>query len=101
MFAAPLHHVRSIGPGTDCDFFGYLRLRPDSVAAMNGDYCNCPKCGKPDCLVVAEEVDIGVGTQKHIFGFECDVCGPLGVCSFCGSPEGVPHASFCQEKVPV
>ena len=71
------------------------------AAPLDGRYCDCPKCGKPGCVVIQDEVDIGFGVQTHVLGFECDTYGQLEVCSFCGSPDGVPHASFCQEKVPV
>jgi hypothetical protein len=44
---------------------------------------------------VADEVDIGVGVMKHIYGYDCVNCGhQIGMCSECGLPtqtEGTMH----------
>lgn len=58
---------------------------------------NCPKCNQNCCEELAEEVDIGVGIQKHVFGYECEACGQFSVCNNCGAIEGVPHASWCHD----
>lgn len=57
----------------------------------------CPKCGKEDADELANEVDIGVGIQKHIYGYECPDCGNISVCSSCGSLDFQPHADWCDE----
>jgi hypothetical protein len=58
----------------------------------------CPKCGKEGCEVLQDEVDIGVGTQVHIFGFDCHECGQIAVCNNCGQPDFLPHAKWCKEN---
>ena len=45
----------------------------------------CPRCGS-DCLLLEEEVDIGVGTQRHFIGWECEKCGHIAACNSCGIP---------------
>ena len=48
-----------------------------------------------------EEVDIGVGVQKHLVGWECPEHGGLcGVCSSCGVAEkvGYTHQVWCLDK---
>lgn len=56
----------------------------------------CPKCGTHKLEEVVEEVDIGVGTQRHLIGFECLECGAaIACCSQCGVPDGESHASWC------
>ena len=45
---------------------------------------NCPKCAKV-FEELYEEVDIGVGIQRHFVGYECNACGYLvAVCDWCG-----------------
>lgn len=55
---------------------------------------NCPVCNNPCAEECADEVDIGVGIQKHVYGFECPVCGQIPVCSTCGGL-GENHARWC------
>lgn len=56
----------------------------------------CPKCGQPaeECV---EEVDVGVGTQRHVWGCECRNCGQLSVYSCCGNWDFQGHAAWCNE----
>ena len=35
----------------------------------------CPVCGTPNCVEVADDVDIGVGTLRNVTGYECPECG--------------------------
>jgi hypothetical protein len=58
---------------------------------------NCPKCNQPGAIECADEVDIGVGVQKFVFGYECQQCGPIVVCRSCGAPDFQPHAKWCAE----
>lgn len=61
---------------------------------------NCPKCNTPGAEELADEVDIGVGIQKHVYGYECLQCGQLSVCPHCGVLEmenGSPHRAWCQD----
>jgi hypothetical protein len=60
----------------------------------------CPLCNQKLAEELCDEVDIGVGVQKHVFGYECEACGQIGICSECGIPDGLPHASFCRSKPP-
>lgn len=46
---------------------------------------DCPKCKDPRAEKLFDEVDIGVGTQRHVFGVECPACGMIGLCSTCGA----------------
>lgn len=56
---------------------------------------NCPKCNRPDVEVLAVEVDIGVGVQTHVQGWDCPTCGQLAAQSCCGAvfPE---HQGWCR-----
>ncbi len=56
---------------------------------------NCPICKNPKCEECADEVDIGVGVQRHVFGYECPDCGQLAVCSTCGVVGNLPHHPVC------
>jgi hypothetical protein len=56
---------------------------------------NCPKCNRPGCEEVIDEIDIGVGIQKHTIGFECPDCGNIGICNECGAPDFKPHSNWC------
>ncbi len=54
---------------------------------------NCALC-EHELTILEDEVDIGVGTQKHIIGAECSNCGELyAACNYCGSVEG--HENWC------
>jgi len=55
---------------------------------------NCPLCNCPDCVECADEVDIGVGIQRHVYGYECQHCGQIPVCNTCGAV-GDDHAKWC------
>lgn len=54
---------------------------------------NCPICNKPNCEEIADEVDIGVGIQKYVYGYECQDCGQLSICHSCGGIE--EHNAWC------
>ncbi len=56
----------------------------------------CPKCGAEGAVELAEEVDIGVGIQRHVYGYECSECGQIAVCISCGMPDFLPHAKWCE-----
>jgi len=58
---------------------------------------NCPVCSAPDCVELADDIDIGVGTQKHIYGYECAHCGEMPVCDSCNGVlvAGIGHRSWC------
>lgn len=62
------------------------------------DTCNCPKCNQSGCEILAHEVDIGVGIQRHVYGFDCATCGQISVCDECGQPDFLPHAKWCKEN---
>lgn len=36
---------------------------------------NCPRCGSEKYHEVKDEVDIGVGVQEHLIGYDCEACG--------------------------
>lgn len=57
---------------------------------------NCPKCNQHGAEECADEVDIGVGIQKHVWGCECPACGQLAIHSCCGKWEFQGHATHCQ-----
>ena len=59
------------------------------------DETKCPRCGL-DCVVVTDEVDIGVGIQEHILGWDCSHCGPISACNECGAPDD-NHHPWCKE----
>ena len=59
--------------------------------------CSCGKKAEP-CY---EEVDIGVGVQQFLVGWECPEHGGIcGVCPSCGVPDrpGYAHGSWCGER---
>jgi hypothetical protein len=59
--------------------------------------CSCGREAEP----FEEEVDIGVGIQKFLTGWQCSEHGGIcGVCGQCGVAEkiGYTHASWCSEK---
>lgn len=45
----------------------------------------CPKCGEQDFEILVDEVDIGVGIQKHTYGGVCGNCGEIDYCDICGA----------------
>lgn len=55
---------------------------------------NCPICNRPNVEEHADEVDIGVGVQKHIYGYICDECGEIAVCPICGGLAN-QHSEYC------
>jgi hypothetical protein len=61
----------------------------------------CPICGRVDTEECAEEVDIGVGVQRHIWGYVCATCGELPVCSHCGAvgDDAKDHFMWCDREV--
>ncbi len=56
---------------------------------------NCPLCNAVRCLVIQDEVDIGVGVLTHVLGWECEQCGQISVCEKCGGPDGPNHSLVC------
>jgi len=58
----------------------------------------CPKCGKDGVIEHSIDVDIGVGTQRHLEGVECPVCGMIGICPDCGWFENLGHSSYCPAR---
>jgi hypothetical protein len=61
--------------------------------------CNCPICDAVRCLVIQDEVDIGVGVQTHVLGWECEQCGEIAACNLCGGPVGPDHDKECSFPV--
>ncbi len=55
----------------------------------------CPKCQKEGAAECTDEVDIGVGIQKHVFGAECEHCGQMSLCNACGAWDFETHQSWC------
>ncbi len=55
---------------------------------------NCPRCRHPGIEVIEDEVDIGVGVQKFVRGYDCPDCGEIMVCDACGHVEGA-HWPWC------
>jgi len=47
---------------------------------------------------VQDEIDIGVGVQICIRGFECTNCGQISLCMECGQPDFKDHAKWCSQK---
>lgn len=60
----------------------------------------CPVCATEDAVECAEEVDIGVGVQKFVWGYDCPKCGEIPVCSECGACGDQPgdHFQWCRTK---
>lgn len=60
---------------------------------------NCT-CGVTMSELV-EEVDIGVGVQRHVRGYECPGCGvQVALRDCCGSDVGEAHRAWCEEAGP-
>lgn len=57
----------------------------------------CPKCNEVGVEELADEVDIGVGIIRHVFGLECRNCGEIGICGTCGAFDFQPHKQYCGE----
>ncbi len=56
----------------------------------------CPKCNEDELIPITEEVDIGVGFQTHVLGWECSKCGEqFAACNDCGAitPN---HEAWCK-----
>ena len=60
---------------------------------------NCPVCKAPDVEECANEVDIGVGVQRFVWGYLCSKCGEIPVCSDCGCCGNEPgdHFAWCRD----
>jgi hypothetical protein len=55
----------------------------------------CP-CGNEEMIEISEDIDIGVGTQHHVIGWECDKCGAgFGICNECGEVDFMGHSDWC------
>ena len=56
---------------------------------------NCP-CGNTEMIEITEDVDIGVGIQHHLLGWECPKCGSqFGLCYECGAADFMEHHKWC------
>lgn len=55
----------------------------------------CPKCRLPHAEEIIDEVDIGVGIQRHLRGWACGGCGLVAACDRCGRPDP-EHAEWCE-----
>jgi hypothetical protein len=55
----------------------------------------CPKCNQEGVEELSNEVDIGVGVQKFVYGYECPTCGQIGVCGECGALDFQLHSRWC------
>lgn len=73
-----------------------FELPHDQTKAQNMSVL-CPICNAL-AEEVSEEIDIGVGVQKFVTGWECPQCGPIAIRNCCGTVElaGHPHATWCQ-----
>lgn len=58
----------------------------------------CPNCPSTDATEIADEVDIGVGVQKFVRGYDCPSCGQVSICPACGSANG-DHANYCDANL--
>ena len=56
----------------------------------------CPQCGNLKAEELSDEVDIGVGVLKTVYGYDCPDCGQISVASCCGVIGDQPHYSWCQ-----
>ena len=59
---------------------------------------NCPKCNQPGASECADEVDVGVGLQKHVWGYECPKCEAIAVCADCGALDFNGCAKWCPSR---
>lgn len=77
-----------------------MKPKPYTYRTAKGSetFIKCPFCNNPKCEECADEVDIGVGIQKHVFGFDCPNCGQLTVCPGCGEIEN-PKAKETKHQV--
>lgn len=57
----------------------------------------CRACGAADCEIVSEDVDIGVGVQTHVLGYDCPVCGPHTICNTCGAWDTDKCPQWCED----
>ncbi len=55
----------------------------------------CRTCGL-EMSEVAEEVDIGVGTQRFVVALHCETCDDgVSLCGSCAAPDDEPHREWC------
>ena len=61
---------------------------------------NCPVCNLGDVEECADEVDIGVGVQRFVWGYSCKNCGEIPVCRECGAlgKDAKEHFSWCGQN---
>lgn len=57
----------------------------------------CPDCNS-ELSLIYDEVDIGVGIQKHLHSIECPKCGPLAFCDQCGKLDDACDSS-CPKNI--
>ncbi len=55
----------------------------------------CNKCGE-QMEAITDEVDIGVGVQTHVRGYDCKCGNALGVCDGCGALSCDPCRDWCE-----
>ena len=73
-----------------------MSLVPERRRVMAGVRAVCPKCGGHDVDEWADEVDIGVGVQRHVRGIECATCGQIALLDCCRAWDFQPHTEFCE-----
>ena len=58
----------------------------------------CPKC-KGAAQSVEDRIDIGIGEQVRLLGWDCPNCGLTTRCERCGVPEivGIEHQKWCAD----
>lgn len=66
---------------------------------MKQPLVECPKCKGKNCIEEFDEVDIGVGILKHVYGWECQTCGHIGRCEDCGTPDCFKCPDGCPSKL--
>ncbi len=56
----------------------------------------CPMCNKRGLVGLYEEIDIGMGIQKHLIGYECHACDEplIPICDSCQVMEGKEHKEW-------
>lgn len=57
----------------------------------------CPICNGTNCEEQSDEIDIGVGIQRNVWGYICSNCGNIPVCYDCGAVgHETPHHKWCK-----